>query len=153
MDVTLLSLSYGCNPAFLCSVLKKTVLCSFCHSSSLLRLVEDTHRSGLHSALSTVVCCRVFYALAALVSIVAFCWKGQVYMMLMRRRREEFVCTTTMDDYFSKHWLLHDEAERSLKLAYANILLGCLEDLPLVVPKTGPAHDSCCSVNAPLCLL
>ena len=53
-------------------------------------------------------------------------------MVALRRRRNlEFALTTEEDAYTQKHSKRKADAVKSLHMAYANLLAGLLEDLPL----------------------
>ena len=77
------------------------------------------------------VCSIVFWALAVLVSIVSAYLKVDILISLRKRRNMEFSLTTQDDAYTLKHIKRQGDVAKSIKMSYANLLAGLLEDLPL----------------------
>ena len=73
----------------------------------------------------------VFWALAVLVSILSSYLKVKVLLSLRRRRNVEFALTAQEDAYTLKHKKRRADVVKSVHMAYANLLAGLLEDLPL----------------------
>ena len=73
----------------------------------------------------------VFWALAVLVSILSTYLKVDVLISLRRRRNMEFSLTTQQDAYTLKHEKRRGDVAKSLRMTYANLIAGLLEDLPL----------------------
>ena len=73
----------------------------------------------------------VFWALAVLVSILSTYLKVDVLISLRRRRNMEFSLTTQQDAYTLKHEKRRGDVSKSLRMTYANLIAGLLEDLPL----------------------
>merc|ERR1711988_842155 len=79
-----------------------------------------------------LLCSIVFFTLAVLVSILAAYLKLNVLVSLRKRRNVEFAFSTAQDDeYTAKHIKRKGDQAKSLQMAYANLLAGLLEDLPL----------------------
>ena len=77
------------------------------------------------------VSCIVFYVLAVMVSILTAHLRVKVLISLRKRRHVEFSLTTQDDAYTLKHQKRKGDVTKSVHLAYANLLAGLLEDLPL----------------------
>ena len=80
---------------------------------------------------AVVISTIVSYALAVLVSILSAYLKIEVLVSLRKRRNIEFALTTRDDAYTLKHSKRKGDVAKSLHMAYANLLAGLLEDLPL----------------------
>ena len=75
----------------------------------------------------------VFFCVAVLVSVVCLALKAKVYMELMRRRRREFEDTASEDAYTRKHSARLEDARKTIRMAFASLVAGLLEDLPFGV--------------------
>ena len=73
----------------------------------------------------------VFWALAVLVSVLSSYLKVKVLLSLRKRRNVGFGLTAQEDAYTLKHSKRRGDAVKSVHMAYANLLAGLLEDLPL----------------------
>ena len=73
----------------------------------------------------------VFWVLAVLVSLLSAYLKLKVLISLRKRRKVEFSLISIEDAYTLKHQQRRNDVTKSLHLAYANLLAGLLEDLPL----------------------
>ena len=97
----------------------------------LYRVVSASPEARQAMGDALLVCTIVFWALAVLVSLLSAYLKIKVLISLRNRRKVEFSLIPIEDAYTLKHQQRKNDVTKSLHLAYANLIAGLLEDMPL----------------------